>query len=141
MSRYGEYKNEDIYFDEELEEFFVQGTNIRSKSLKEIKEEIDKSYKDKFEKTAVFVKDYWQNESFIPGVATSINIKGEVFVTKISGERTKINSVDDCYLDNDANRVLIAEILALNLQIKELTEKRTAVTDKLEKLKSPYEKP
>jgi hypothetical protein len=109
--------------------------------LKEIKEEIDKSYKDKFEKTAVFVKDYWQNESFIPGVATSINIKGEVFVTKISGERTKINSVDDCYLDNDANRVLIAEILALNLQIKELTEKRTAVTDKLEKLKSPYEKP
>ena len=135
-----EYLGYKIEYYEIDDEFRVNVDGIRktSKSIKELKKQIDNiiNPKIKFKRVPCFFSDLWSK--FKPGFITSVaeNNYGasEVWTVDSKKQRSK-RPVYNCFLDTDANRLKIEEYKKIDAEINKLKEKADAIKASMETYK------
>src|SRR5258708_4820083 len=134
-----------IKFDQSEEEWIAKISDsewVRDKSLKKLKEYLDKLNKKEFKRIPIFVhvNRYSRGDKYEPrygqATITSVSPNGNAYYVEKGSKHAQKEGLRYCYLYEDTaeNRTIIEEYEALSKQNFEIEQKMKAASDKIKNI-------
>lgn len=140
-----EYHGYQIYFDDKAEEWWFQdkeGDQQKNKSLKLIKNYIDRLNKKAFTRVSVYVKGgrrYYssvdEDEKYVKATITSVGIDGTIYIVRGSSKHAeRFWDHSEVWEQTSDNWNKMQQVVEIEKQIKMLEKKKDKIHESLKKI-------
>ena len=124
------YKNHQIQFNEDTEEFVVElkDRTVKDVALSILKSKIDRLLNNKFKHISIYTRKY---QGLIKSKITSIDEQGDIWISDEKGNRGKHYGDENLYEFDDHNIAIAKELDKIACRIDQFEEQKEKLFNKL----------